>query len=160
MRLLKTIGITLSLILSSLNGYSQNLIKVGDISNEIRLGPFAGERNLAVGVKNIVEEVLMDLDYDLSSSATSQINISLLFFDIRNTGRSIGVVHRNRSVTEIVAKGELIVDGDIKKTYTGKGHSTEIANSTLIVASDGSFNQQTASIALKKVLEEIVEGLL
>ena len=29
-------------------------IKIGEITNEIRLGPFAGKRNMAVGVKNIL----------------------------------------------------------------------------------------------------------
>ena len=49
--------------------YSQDLIKVGEVTNEIRLGPFAGNRDMAVGVKNILEELLMDLDYDLSPFA-------------------------------------------------------------------------------------------
>jgi len=37
-----------------------NLIKVGEVTNEIRMGKFAGNRNLALGVKNIHEELLMD----------------------------------------------------------------------------------------------------
>jgi len=48
----------------------------------------------------------------------------------------------------------------IKKRVTKKGVSKEISNSTLVVASDGSFNQQTASNALKKVLVQIIEDLL
>ena len=56
------------------------LIKVGKVTNDIRLGRFAGERNLEVGVKNILEELLLDLDYDLSEQADKQVNVSLVFF--------------------------------------------------------------------------------
>jgi hypothetical protein len=140
--------------------YSQDLIKVGEVTNEIRLGPFAGNRDMAVGVKNILEELLMDLDYDLSPFAEKQINIRLVFFDVQNIGKSIGIYHNKVSATQIIAIGELQEGSKIKKKTTQKSVSKEISNSTLVVASDGSFNQQTASIALKKVLVQIVEELL
>ena len=62
----------------------QTLIKVGEVTNEIRMGKFAGNRNLALGVKNILEELLLDLDYDLSDQASTQVNVRLVFFDIKN----------------------------------------------------------------------------
>ena len=49
----------------------QNVIKVGEVTNEIRMEKFAGNRNLSIGVKNILEEILLDLDYDLSDRADS-----------------------------------------------------------------------------------------
>lgn len=157
----KFIGIVLILILGVTQlTYSQNVIKVGEITNEIRLGPFTGNRNMVVGVKNILEELLLDSEYDLSPSAQKQINIKLVFFDVVNTGKSIGVYHSNVSATQIIAIGELQDGKKVIKKTTQKGVSKEIANSTLIVASDGSFNQQTASIALKKVLAQIIEELL
>lgn len=137
-----------------------NLIKVGEVTNEIRLGPFAGNANLAMGVKNITEEILMDLDYDLSDQADTQINIRLVFFDVKNIGKSIGIYHNKVSQTQIIAIGELVERGKVKKRTTQKGTSKEISTSTLVVASDGSFNQQTASNALKKVLVKIIEDLL
>lgn len=157
----KFIGIVLILILGATQlTYSQNVIKVGEITNEIRLGPFTGNRNMVVGVKNILEELLLDSEYDLSPNAEKQINIKLVFFDVVNTGKSIGVYHNNVSATQIIAIGELQDGKKVVKKTTQKGISKEIANSTLIVASDGSFNQQTASIALKKVLAQIIEELL
>lgn len=157
----KFIGIVLILILGVTQmTYSQNVIKVGEITNEIRLGPFTGNRNMIVGVKNILEELLLDSEYDLSPNAEKQINIRLVFFDVVNTGKSIGVYHNNVSATQIIAIGELQDGKKVIKKTTQKGISKEISNSTLIVASDGSFNQQTASIALKKVLAQIVEELL
>ena len=158
---LKFVGISVFLLLGVTQiTYSQDLIKVGEVTNEIRLGPFAGNRNMVLGVKNILEELLMDLDYDLSPNAEKQINIRLVFFDITNIGKNVGVYHNKVSATQIIAIGELQEGGKIKKKTTQKGVSKEISNSTLVVASDGSFNQQTASIALKKVLAQIIEDLL
>ena len=142
------------------NDYTQDPIKVGKVTNEIRMGKFAGNQNLAYGVKNILEELLLDLDYDLSDRATTQVNVKLVFFDIKNIGKSIGIYHNKISATQIIAIGELVVDGKVKKRTTQKGVSKEISNSTLVVASDGTFNQQTASNALKKVCEQIIKELL
>lgn len=139
---------------------AQDVIKVGDVTNEIRMGKFAGNRDLSLGVKNILEELLLDLDYDLSDTADKQVNIRLVFFDIVNIGKSIGVYHNKVSATQIIAIGELVVNGKVKKRTTQKGVSKEISNSTLVIASDGTFNQQTASGALKKVCEAIINDLL
>jgi hypothetical protein len=161
MRTIKFVGMCLFLLLGVTQlSHSQDLIKVGEVTNEIRLGPFAGNRNLSLGVKNILEELLMDLEYDLSPNAEKQINIRLVFFDVTNIGKNVGVYHNKVSATQIIAIGELQEGGTIKKKTTQKGVSKEISNSTLVVASDGSFNQQTASIALKKVLAQIVKDLL
>jgi hypothetical protein len=142
-------------------GESQtDLIKVGTVTNEIRMGQFAGNRNLSVGVKNILEEILFDSGYDLSDKATTQINVRLVFFDVKNIGRNVGFYHSDLSVTEIIAQGELVVNGKTKKRTTQKGQSKQISTSTLIVADDGTFNQQTASIAIKKVCENIINDLI
>ena len=148
------------LLPSSSGSNIQTPIKVGEVTNDIRMGQFAGNRNLTVGVKNILEELLLDLDYELSDQASTQVNVRLVFFDVKNIGKSVGIYHNQVSATEIIAIGELVVDGKVKKRTTQKGVSKEISNSTLVVASDGSFNQQTASIALKKVLEQIIKDLL
>jgi len=138
----------------------RGLVKIGEVTNEIRMGELAGNRNLSMGVKNILEEILLDLDYDLSDRATQQINVRLVFFDIKNVGRSIGFYHKDLSITQIIAQGELVIDGKVKKRTTQKGESKQISTSTLIIADDGTFNQQTASIALKKVCEKIINELL
>ena len=145
---------------SSSNSYQDNFISIGKISNEIRVGPFANNPSMAYGVQNILEELLLDLDYDLVDNAEKKINVRLVFFDITNIGKSIGVYHKDVSQTQIIAIGELEINGKVKKRTTKKGTSKEISTSTLVVASDGTFNQQTASIALKKVLVDIVGDLL
>src|SRR6056300_273477 len=156
------LGLALMLLQSSSssNFEQDNFISIGEITNEIRVGPFAGNPSMAYGVQNILEELLLDLDYDLTDNAERKINVRLVFFDITNIGKSIGVYHNKVSATQIIAIGELQKGKKVKKRVTKKGTSKEISNSTLVVASDGSFNQQTASNALKKVLVQIIEDLL
>jgi hypothetical protein len=153
------VGVCLFLLLGVTNTSAQE-IKIGEVTNEIRLGPFRGDANLSMGVRNILEELLMDSEYELWDGADTQINIRLVFFDVQNIGKSLGFYHNKVSATQIIAIGELQVGDKVKKRVTKKGVSKEISNSTLVVASDGSFNQQTASSALKKVLVQIIEGLL
>ena len=143
-----------------LNTYGQDVISIGEITNEIRVGPFAQNPNMAYGVKYILEDLLLELDYDLAENSEKKINVRLVFFDIKNIGKNVGFYHNKVSLTEIIAIGELEIDGKVKKKSTQKGQSKEISTSTLVVASDGTFNQQTASNALKKVLVEIVKDLL
>jgi len=145
---------------NELHNDDDNLIKVGQVTNEIRMGKFAGNRNLAIGVRNILEELLLDLDYDLSDQASTQVNVRLVFFDIKDIGTNIGILHRDVALTQIIAIGELVKNGKVKKRTTQKGVSKTISTSTLVVADDGTFNQQTASIALKKLCENIIKDLL
>ena len=159
-RILTGLSLMLLLSSSSSNFEQDNFISIGEITNEIRVGPFAGNPSMAYGVQNILEELLLDLDYDLTDNAERKINVRLVFFNITNIGKSIGVYHNKVSQTQIIAIGELQIGNKVKKRTTKKGVSKEISTSTLVVATDGTFNQQTASIALKKVLVEIVEDLL
>lgn len=147
-------------LISSEPPTQDNFISIGEVTNEIKVGPFAGNPAMAYGVKNILEELLLDLDYDLVEDSNTKINVRLVFFDIKNIGTNIGVFHKDVSQTQIIAIGELQQGKKVKKKTIQKGISKEISTSTLVVASDGTFNQQTASIALKKVLVQIVEDLL
>ena len=142
------------------NTFGQELISIGKVTNDIKVGPFANNPHMAYGVKNILEDLLFEYDYDLAPDASKKVNVKLVFFDIKNIGKNVGFYHNKVSVTEIIAIGELEIDGKVKKKTTQKGQSKEISTSTLVVASDGTFNQQTASNALKKVLVQIVEDLL
>lgn len=160
MKLITILSISLISFLSiNTNNYT-DLIRVGTITNEIKIGSMAGNRNLEFGIKNIIEELLMDTDYDVSNDAELSINIRLIFFDVVNIGKSIGVYHKGIATTRIIAVGELVTNGKVVKKTQQKGESTEISTSTLIIAEDGTLNQQTASIALKKLCDSIVLDLL
>jgi hypothetical protein len=158
---LKHLGLVIILLMGAFNSEAQTkTIKIGSITNEIQMGKFAGNRNLAFGVQNILEEYLMDSEYELTDDSTTQLDLKLVYFDIKNIGASLGIYHKDVSLTQIIAIGELKVNGKVVKTTMKKGESKEISTSTLIVADDGTFNQQTASIALKKLCKQIVEDLL
>ena len=103
MSALKFIGIYLFLLCGIIHQSHSQEIKIGEVTNEIRLGPFAGNSNLSMGVRNILEELLIDLDYDLWDGADTQINIRLVFFDVKNIGKSIGIYHNKVSATQIIA---------------------------------------------------------
>lgn len=140
--------------------YEPKEIAIGEVTNEIRMGKFAGNRNLALGITNILEEIILEYDYDLYDGASKRINVRLIFFDIKNMGTSIAVYRKGVALTQIAAIGELVEDGKVIKTSKQKGSSKQISTTTLVIAEDGKFNQQTASIALKRVCEAIIKDLL
>ena len=63
--------------------YEPKEIAIGEVTNEIRMGKFAGNRNLAIGIENILEEIILEYDYDLYDGASKRINVKLVFFDIK-----------------------------------------------------------------------------
>ena len=46
--------------LFSFQVYAQDYYSIADVQNNIALGPLAGNRDIAFGVKNILEEVIQD----------------------------------------------------------------------------------------------------
>jgi hypothetical protein len=157
----KILGTLLCLLIGLQSIQAQDkLIKIGEVTNEIRMGKFAGNTNLAYGVQNILEEILMDMDYYLDDYASETITLRLVFFDVKNIGKNIGIYHKDVTLTQIIAVGELLIDGKVVKSTVQKGQSKTISTSTLVIADDGTFNQQTASIALKKVCVAVLNKLL
>ena len=68
------------IILSCLIGFlaQSQEINIGKIENKIVLGDLAGNRDLAFGVRNVLEEVVQDAGYDLNPNSTSEITIEIL----------------------------------------------------------------------------------
>ena len=143
----------------SVNLYSQETIKIEKVTNNIVMGPFAGDRNLAFGVKNILEEVIQDRDYYLDDNAPKSIKVELLYFDVKKNSAQFAVYGRQVDITQIVAGARLIVDGSIVKEVTAKGTSKSISTSTLIIDNGGKFSQAGVSSALKKVCEQLIDKL-
>jgi hypothetical protein len=71
----------------------------------------------------------------------------------------LALYSNNESVTEIIAKGKLIVDGKEVKSVVSKGQAKEVSTSTLIIDKGGKFSQTNVSSALKKVCEQIIDKL-
>lgn len=143
----------------SMNLYSQETIKIEEVTNNIVMGPFAGNRNLAFGVKNILEEVIQDRDYYLDENSTKSIKVELLYFDVKKNSMQLAVYGRKVDVTLIAAGARLIVNGKVVKTVTVKESAKSISTSTLIIDDGGKFSQAGVSTALKKVCVKLIKKL-
>jgi len=140
-------------------GFSQQTIQIGEVNNKIELGPFAGSRDLAFGVQTILEEVVQDKGYNLSYDAELEIQVELLFFDVRKTNVQISVFGKQTDVYQIIARGILLKNGKKKKLTIAKGEAKQISTSTIILDEGGKFSQTNVSTALKKVCIELIEKL-
>lgn len=143
----------------SMNLYSQETIKIEEVTNNIVMGPFAGNRNLAFGVKNILEEVIQDKDYYLDDNSPKSIKVELLYFDVKKNSMQLAVYGRKVDITMIAAGARLIVNGKVVKTVTVKESAKSISTSTLIIDDGGKFSQAGVSIALKKVCVQLIKKL-
>ena len=145
--------------LFSFQVYAQDYYSIADVQNNIALGPLAGNRDIAFGVKNILEEVIQDKGFDLGPNSSHQIQVSLLYFDVKKTNMQFAVYAKNSDVTEIIAQAQLVVNGKGKKKVTAKGTAKSISTATLIIDKGGKFSQANVSTALKKVCEELIDKL-
>ena len=143
----------------TINVSAQDFYTIADVQNNIALGPLAGNRDIAFGVKNILEEVIQDKGFDLGPNSSHQIQVSLLYFDVKKTNMQFAVYAKNSDVTEIIAQAQLVVNGKGKKKVTAKGTAKSISTATLIIDKGGKFSQANVSTALKKVCEELIDKL-
>ncbi len=146
-------------LLMSTFSFAQSEVTIGEVTNKIVLGPFAGNRDLAFGVKNILEEVIQDKGHYLSPNSDLVVEVELLYFDVKKTATQFAVYGKTSDVTEIIAQAEIIVDGKSKKKVTAKGEAKSISTATLIIDKGGKFSQTDVSTALKKVCEQLIEKL-
>ena len=149
------------IILSCLIGFlaQSQEINIGKIENKIVLGDLAGNRDLAFGVRNVLEEVVQDAGYDLNPNSTSEITIEILFFDVKKNNIQIAVYGRKINTYIIAAKATLYKNGKKKKSVTSKGTAKEISTSTLVIDEGGKFSQTNVSTAIKKLCEQLITKL-
>ena len=148
-------------LLSFLFGFSvvAQEVKIGNVTNKIQLGDFAGNRSLAFGVKNVLEEVVQDKGFDLNPNSPLQIDIELLFFDVQKNNVQLAVYTKNTDVYTLIARAILYKDGKKKKSVTAKGTAKSISTATLIIDEGGKFSQANVSTAIKKLCEQLTEKL-
>lgn len=146
-------------LLFGIGSYAQEPIKIDEVTNNIVMGPQAGNRDLAFGVQNILEEVLQEKGYDLDPNSTRVLKVELLYFDVKSTNMQLAVYGNTVEVTEIVAAAKIVLNGKELKTVVVKGQAKSISSATLIIDEGGKFSQANVSSALKKVCEELIEKL-
>ncbi len=134
-------------------------IKIGKVENKIEIGDLAGNRDLAFGVTNVLEEVIQDAGYDLNPNSNLEITVDILFFDVKKSNLQIAVYSKKTDTYMLAARATLYKDGKKKKKVTATGEAKSISTATLLVDEGGQFSQQNVSTAIKKVVEELVKKL-
>ena len=135
-------------------------IQIGSISNKVVIGALAGNRNLEFGVRNVIEEVLQDKEYELDKQAKLVLTAEIIYLDVLKTQSSLSVLHKNKESVVIRLKGQLLEDGKVKKKAVVEESADEVSMSTLVIDQGGKFNQQNLSSALKKASESLVNKLI
>ena len=131
-------------------------VKLGTVENKIQLGDLVGNRDLAFGVKNVLEEVVQDFGYDLNPNSNLEITVDILFFDVRKSNVQLALYQKNTDLYQIIARANLIKDGKKKKSVVAKGTAKSISTATLVIDEGGQFSQANVSTAIKKLCEQLV----
>jgi len=139
--------------------YSQDYT-IGEVKNSIKLGALAGNRKLEFGVKNIIEEVIQDKGFNLSSSSKNVIFVELIYMDVLLTKSNMSIFHKDDNAIVIRIKGYVIKDGKKSKEQIAEDSATEVSTSTLIISNEGKFNQQNMSTAIKKACVKLLDKLI
>ena len=134
-------------------------IYVQNVTNNIKVGKLAGNRNLEFGVKNVLEEFLQEKGYDLSPDAQFYLDVDIVYLDVLKTSKSVSVFHKNEEAVVIRLKGTLYKEGKKVKEELIEESSSEISVSTLIIDQGGKFNQTSLSNALKKGCDKLITKL-
>jgi len=146
----------------SVSAKSQTSLYLDSVENKIKIGKLAGDRNLAFGVRNILEEYLQEKEIELSSNAGQLLKVEIIFLDVLNTQGNLSVFHKSESAVVIRLRGSIINRSTKQtiKTAVAEERATEISMSTLVIDTGGKLNQQNLSSALKKACGSLVTNLL
>jgi len=134
-------------------------IFVEKVSNSVVIGPVAGNRGLEFGVKNILEEFLLEKEYDLDPKSLNRLQVEIIFLDVLTTKKNVSVFHSNAETVVIRMRGTMVVNGKKGKPVVVEESSSEISMSTLLIDEGGKFNQTSLSNALKKACESLINKL-
>ena len=135
-------------------------LSVEGVTNEVKIGKLAGNRNLEFGVRNILEEFVQEKGYDINPNSPNKLYVQIIYLDVLTTKKNISVFHSNEEEVVIRLKGILYNNDKKVKEVIVEESSSEISMSTLIVDEGGNFNQTSLSNALKKSCEKLITKLL
>ena len=139
---------------------AEDHVWVESVENKVKIGKLAGNRNLAFGVKNILEEYVQEKGYDLSQDAQYKLKVNIVYLDVLTTKTNISIFHKGESEVVVRLQGILYKDGKKEKEVVVEESSSEISMSTLIIDEGGKFNQTSLSNALKKASDKLITKLL
>lgn len=149
-------------LMLSVSAKSQTSLHLDSVENKIKIGKMAGNRNLAFGIKNILEEYLQEKEIDLTDKASQSLKVEIIFLDVLTTSGNLSVFHKSEAQVIIRLRGFIIdrTNNQILKSAIAEQSASEISMSTLVVDTGGKLNQQNLSIAIKKSCDKLVTSLL
>ena len=153
------LGIVMSSMFPIMPLNAEKTIFVEKVENKVMIGTLAGDRNLEFGVKNVLEEALLDLDYDLNPESPLKLKVEIIYLDVLTTKKNVSVFHKNDEAVVIRMRGVLTNNGKKVKEAVVEESSSEISMSTLIIDNGGKFNQTSLSNALKKASIALITKL-
>ena len=134
-------------------------IYVQNVTNLVKVGKLAGNRNLEFGVKNVLEEYLQDKGYNITPDAQFYLDVDILHLDQITTKKGVSVFGKTDNAVVIKLRGTLFKEGLKQKEVEVEESSSEISMTTLVVDQGGKFNQSSLSSALKKGCDKLVTKL-
>jgi dihydroxyacid dehydratase/phosphogluconate dehydratase len=149
-------------MLLSLSSLGQKTIYVNSVLNNVKVGYLANNKQLELGVKNVLEEALQDKGYELVADkwdAVYLIDVEIVYFDYEQTKMNVGISHKDENAVVIRMKGSLSKEGVILKDVLVTDKSKEIVSATGVIASDGKFSSAIVRNAIKKTCVLVVEKL-
>lgn len=138
-------------------------VYVNTVVNSVKIGPMTGNKNLAFGVKNIIEEVAQDKGYNLANKEDAEfvINTNIVYMDQKQTNTNVSIFHKDENAVIIRMEGVLLDNkGKVIKRQTVTDESSEISTSTLLVSESGQFNSTVMRNAVKKTCVALISKLL
>ena len=150
------------MLLLGLKVQAQTKASLGTIVNNIKAGPLTGNKTLAFGVKNVLQEALQDKGFSVVDrfDADYVIDVEISFFDVEQTKQGVSVFHQDKNEVVIKMRGTLSDGfGKVLKTITTEDRSSEISTSTLLINEGGQFNSAVQRNAVKKACVSVVTKL-
>ena len=143
--------------------FQYKTVYVNTVANSVKIGPMTGNKNLAFGVKNIIEEVAQDKGYNLANREDAQFLIStnIVYMDQKQTNTNVSIFHKDENAVIIRMEGVLLDNkGKMIKRQTVTDESSEISTSTLLISESGQFNSTVMRNAVKKTCVTLINKLL
>jgi hypothetical protein len=153
----KTLSLLMGALLFALTINAQDITI--SVQNNIKMGDLAGNRKIEFGVSNIIGEILQDKGYSLNPSSKNIIFAELIYLDVLKTQSNLSIFHKDNTDVVIRIKGYTEKEGKKSKAVLVEGSASEVSTSTLLVGTDGKFNQQNLSTAIKKACYELIEKI-
>ena len=153
----KTLSLLMGALLFVLTINAQDITI--SVQNNIKMGDLAGNRKIEFGVSNIIGEILQDKGYSLNPSSKNIIFAELIYLDVLKTQSNLSIFHKDNTDVVIRIKGYTEKEGKKSKAVLVEGSASEVTTSTLLVGTDGKFNQQNLSTAIKKACYELIEKI-